>query len=206
MKPALKFLLLVPALVLCACALGPRPVLTSPETSVGTLREAFFRDDPSLFLHCLASPVLGEYSEHTLRIGWSEIRPQVGAFVEKARVVSVGEYTAPALEPMPAAGFVRPTRGAALKKVVLELDGRRETFLFQREVDPAPETAKQARGFWIGDHYFVRTEHPSADTYLVEDSPEKDRTHWRLVFPYEPFQRNGDLTRMLQEKLQSEKK
>ncbi|MBE7492303.1 MAG: hypothetical protein HS108_11175 [Planctomycetes bacterium] len=170
------------------------------------MREAFFRDDASLFIHTLGSPVLREYSEYTLRVGWSEIRPQVGSFVEKARVVSVADFRAPALEPLPPPGFVRPTPGAALKVAVLELEGRRERFLFQREVDPAPETSRQATGFWVGDRYFVRSEHPSAETYLVEDSPEKDRTHWRLVFPYEPFQRDGELTRMLQDKLATEKK
>lgn len=206
MKFALKSVVLLPALLLCACASGPKPILASPDVTVGSMREAFFRDDASLFIHCLGSPVLGSYSEHMLRVGWSEIRPQVGSFVEKAKVASVDEYRAPALEPLPPEGFVRPSRDAALKRVVLEVNGKREEFLFQREVDPAPETAKQAKGFWVGDRYFVRSEHPSAETYLVEDSPEKERTHWRLVFPYEPFQRNGELTRMLQEKLAAEKK
>lgn len=206
MKPAYFLCIALPAMLLCACTSGPQPVLKSPEQSIGAMREAFFRDDPSLFIHCLGSPVLAEYSEHTLRVGWSEIRPRVGAFVEKARVISAEDYRAPAIEPLPPAGFVRPGAGASLKCVILELDGRRERFLFQREVDPAPDTARQARGFWIGDRYFVRTEHPSAETYLVEDSPESERTHWRLVFPYEPFQRSGELTRLLQDQLAREKK
>lgn len=200
------FICLLPAAGLCSCAVGPQPVLTTPQESVGAMREAFFRDDASLFIHCLGQPVLSEYSAHTLRVGWSEIRPRVGAFVEKARVVSVDPYTPPVLEPLPPAGYVRPSAGAQARVVVLELDGRRERFLFQREVDPPLETARQSKGFWIGDRYYVRSEHPSADTYLVDDSPEKDRTHWRLVFPYEPFQRNGELTRLLQETLASEKK
>jgi len=206
MKTRAKFLLVLPALLLCACASGPKPVLVSPDATVGSMREAFFRDDASLFIHCLGSPVLGAYSEYTLRVGWSEIRPQVGSFVENAKVTSVQDFRTPALEPMPAQGFVRPDRDAQLKRAVLELDGKRESFLFQREIDPAPETARQAKGFWVGDRYFVRSEHPSAETYLVEDSPEKERTHWRLVFPYEPFQRSGELTRLLQEKLAAEKK
>lgn len=206
MKNHARFFALLPAVMLCACASGPKPVLSSPDVAVGSMREAFFRDDASLFIHCLGSPVLGEYSEYTLRVGWSDIRPKVGSFVDKATIVSVQDYRAPALEPLPASGFVRPSADAQLKRVVLELDGKREQFLFQREVDPAPQTSRQASGFWVGDRYFVRGEHPSAETYLVEDSPEKDRTHWRLVFPYEPFQRSGELTRMLQEQLAAEKK
>lgn len=186
---------------LCACTSTPAPVLDTPEAAVECMRRSYAQDDSSLFIHALSSPVTREVSTHTIQVGWSEIRPLVGGFVERTRVIEAAKYVAPSAGPPPARGFVRPTPDAALMRVVLELDGKRESVLFQREVDPAPPTAKQAKGFWIGDRYFVRTEHPSAGTYLTEDSPEKDRTHWRLVFPYEPFQGGGELSRMLREKL-----
>lgn len=206
MKTLAALSILTLALFLGACQSTPKPVLTTPEETVGAMRRAYNEDDSSLFLHCLGAPVLREISEHTIRVAWGEIRPKVGGLVEKARAIEVSNYQVPTGAPMPAKGFVRPAMDAPAKVLVLEVDGKRERFLFQREIDPAPETAKQAKGFWIGDRYFMRSEHPSAETYLVEDSPEKDRTHWRLVFPYEPFQRNGELTIMLQQTLAAEKK
>jgi hypothetical protein len=193
------------AILLCACQSTPRPLLDSPQSAVDCMRDAYNNDDASLFIHTLSAPVLTEVSSHTIIIIWSEIRPRVGELVARAKIVEVADYTAPVLEPLPPANFVRPTRDRKLMRLVLELDGKRESVLFQREVDAAPPTAKQAKGFWIGDRYFVKSEHPSPDTYLVEDSPEKERTHWRLVFPYEPFQREGELSRMLQQKLAEKK-
>lgn len=140
-----------------------------------------------------------------LRIGWSEIRPKVGSFIDAATVVEVADYRAGRPDPLAPAGFVWPEDGAPLMRLRLRLQGEEEDFLFQREIDDPPANAKQSRGFWIGDRYFVRTEHPSPDTYLQEDSPESERTHWRLVFPYQPFQRKGPLTYRLQRELNSEK-
>lgn len=192
------------ALLATSCASSQKPVLRQPEVAVTTMRDAFDKDDVGLFLHTLGRPVLKEYSEHIIRIGWSDIRPHVGSFVQSAKVVEVADHA----REKPAAsaqGFVWPNEGARLKRVRLSVDGTTEDFLFELEVDDAPETAKQARGFWIGDRFFVKTEHNSPETYLVDDSPESDRTHWRLVFPYYPFQREGQLTRKLQDQLAAEK-
>jgi hypothetical protein len=194
------------ALLICSCATTPRPLLDSPRAAVECMRQAYENDEPSLFIHTLSAPVLTEVSSHTIMIAWSEIRPRVGELVARAKVLEVADYRAPVLEPLPPSPYVRPQQDRALMRVVLEIDGKRESFLFQREVDPAPPTARQAKGFYIGDRYFVKSQHPSPETYLVEDSPEKERTHWRLVFPYEPFQQDGALSRMLQEKLAEEKK
>lgn len=199
------FLAAAGAFLLAACSTTPRPLLDSPQAAVDCMREAYNSDNAELFIHTLSSPVLTEVSSHTITVAWSEIRPRVGELVAKAKVVDAADYVAPPLEPLPPKHFVRPTRDHALMRVVLELDSKREAVLFQREIDPAPPTAKQAKGFWIGDRYFVKSEHPSAGTYLVEDSPEQDRTHWRLVFPYEPFQQDGELSHMLQQKLAEEK-
>lgn len=196
------FALICAGLLASACSVTARPRLTEPRTSIDVMRDAYREDDPSLFLHTLGRPVLREYSEHMLRVGWSEIRPRVGAFIDRAKVVEVTDYRAPRPDPLAPAGFVWPDDGAPLMRLRLRLDNDEEDFLFQQEIDDAPPTAKQARGFWIGDRYFVRTEHPSPDTYLVEDSPEAERTHWRLVFPYYPFQREGPLTWRLQQELE----
>lgn len=200
-RQILNNLWLLPALLLCACASGPRPVLETPQESVQAMRKAFFQDEPGLFIHCLSGPVLDEYNEQTIRIGWSKIKPLVGELVERSQVIKVEDFQAALREPMPSAGFVRPSRDTRLIRVVLQVDGKRESLLFQREVDPPPPTSRQAQGFWIGDRYFVRGEHPAPDTYLVEDSPEQQRTHWRLVFPYEPFQLDGEISGMLQRQL-----
>jgi len=192
--------------LLCSCQSSPLPRLDSPQAAVECMRAAYRDNDPSLFIHTLGAPVFDEVSAHTIRVAWGEIRPVVGTFVDGLRVIEEGDYRVPDREPLPAQGFVRPRPGTPLKKLVLELDGARESVLFERETDPAPPTAVQAPGFWIGDRYFVKSEHPSPQTYLVDDSPESDRTHWRLVFPYEAFQREGELTRKLVEKLRAEAK
>lgn len=196
--------LICAGLIATACATTERPVLRTPETTVEVMREAYAADDASLFLHTLSRPVLDEYSEHTIRIGWSEIRPLVGEFIESAQVLSVDDYQAAKPDPLAPAEFVWPREGAELKKVRLIVDGDAENLLFEREIDPPAERSRQARGFWIGDRYYVRTEHDSPNTYLVEDSPKAERTHWRLVFPYEPFQRDGALTRRMQQRLAEE--
>ncbi|MCC6463987.1 MAG: hypothetical protein IT463_01455 [Planctomycetes bacterium] len=199
-------MLLALPFALTACASGPRPLLDSPDAAVTAMRDAYRQDEPGLFLHCLSRPVLKVYSEHVLRVGWSEIRPRVGDLVAAAEVVSRDSYQAPQPLPLPLPpeGCVNPEAGLPLLRVRLRVQGREEDFLFQREVDPAPPAARQAAGFWVGDRYFVRSEHPSPQTYLFEDSPEEGRTHWRLVFPYAPFQQGGELTRLLQEKLAAE--
>lgn len=186
------------------CATTPRPTLVDPEETVDVMHDAYLEDDPGLFLHTLGRPVLREYSEHLLRVGWSDIRPRVGEFVEGAEVVEVEDFEPVASDPLVDPAFVWPDDGAPLARVRLRVDGRQEDFLFQQEVDPPAELSKQARGFWIGDSYYVRTEHPSPATYLVEDSPEDERTHWRIVFPFHPFQHNGELTRALQQRLADE--
>jgi hypothetical protein len=199
------FPLLCAVLLTVACSTGPRPVLSNPEVSVGAMRDAFEQDDVGLFLHTLGRPVLREYSEHVIRIGWSDIRPRVGEFVDGARVVEIvdvpsGEHADFASLPTPR-GYVWPEPTAHLRRVRLAVGDDYEDFLFALEIDPPPPTAKQARGFWIGDRYFVRTEHSSPQTYLVDDSPEAERSHWRLVFPYLPYQQDGKLTIRLQEQL-----
>ncbi|MBX3460564.1 MAG: hypothetical protein KF696_11475 [Planctomycetes bacterium] len=188
-----------------ACTLTARPVLATPDTTVAVMREAFDKDDVGLFLHTLGRPVLKEYSEHIIRIGWSDIRPHVGSFVESAKVIEVADLPRAGAPRRPPNGFVEPREGAQLKRVRLAVGDAQEDFLFELEVDDAPQHSKQARGFWIGDRYFVRTQHHSPQTYLVEDSPEKERTHWRLVFPYHAYQQQGALTEKLQRQLAAEK-
>ena len=102
------------------------------------MRDAYREDDPSLFLHTLGRPVLREYSEHMLRVGWSEIRPRVGAFIDRAKVVEVTDYRAPRPDPLAPAGFVWPDDGAPLMRLRLRLDNDEEDFLFQQEIDDAP--------------------------------------------------------------------
>lgn len=191
-------------LVATGCVTTPRPQLTEPEKTIDAVRDAYQQDDAGLFLHTLGKPVLREYSEHIIRVGWGEIRPRVGSFVEQAEVVSVEDFREASRDVNVDPGFVWPDDRAQLKRVRLRLDGKEEDFLLQQEVDDAPEQSKQADGFWIGDRYFVKREHASPKTYLTEDSPEDERTHWRLVFPYYPFQNNGPLTAMLQKTLEEQ--
>jgi hypothetical protein len=182
-----------------------RPQLVQPQTTIKVMRDAYREDDAGLFLHTLGRPVLREYSEHLVRVGWSEIRPKVGAFVDAAEVVEAEKYRAENRDVLVSSDFVWPEPDAELMRVRLRLGNDEEDFLFEQELDDAPETAKQAKGFWIGDRYFVRSEHPSPGTYQLGDSPESERTQWRLVFPYHPFQQNGPLTARLQAILNNEK-
>ncbi|MHC4839934.1 MAG: hypothetical protein ACYTDT_03095 [Planctomycetota bacterium] len=193
--------LILAGLQATACATTETRQLKNPETTVAVMRDAFNEDESSLFLHCLSKQVLSRYSEHVIRIGWSDIRPGVGEFVSVAKVVEVKEFDAADYDPLVAEDFVWPTDGAVLKRVKLSVEGDTEDFLFEREVDDPPSNAKQARGFWIGDQYIVRTEHDSPETYQDEDSPESERVQWRLVFPYYPFQSNGALTARLQRQM-----
>jgi hypothetical protein len=203
--PLAPLALIFVASLSAACTVTTRPLLKNPQTTVEVMRRSYREDDSGLFLHTLGRPVLREYSEHVLRVGWSEIRPKVGEFIERAKVVSTKDYDAPKPDPLAPPEFVWPEINAKLKAVRLRLDGEEENFLFEREVDEAPENTKQAKGFWIGDRYFVKTEHPSPGTYLEGNSPESERTHWRLVFPYYPFQKNGPLTARLQDTIAGEK-
>ena len=197
--------LIFAALLSAACTVTTRPLLKDPETTVDVMRRSYHDDDAGLFLHTLGRPVLREYSEHLLRVGWSEIRPKVGEFIDRAEVISVNDYAREKPDPFAPADFVWPEEEAKLKVVRLKLDDEEENFLFEQEIDDAPENTQQAKGFWIGDRYFVKTEHPSPNTYLEGNSPEAERTHWRLVFPYYPFQKNGPLTARLQETITNEK-
>jgi len=199
------FSLLCAGLLATGCTVTTRPQLVEPQTTIEVMRQAYREDDSGLFLHTLGRPVLREYSEHLVRVGWSEIRPKVGEFVDAAKIVEAESWRAPKPDPFVSSDFVWPDPDALLMRVRLQLDGDEEDFLFQQEIDDAPEDAKQARGFWIGDRYFVRTEHVSPNTYMDKDSPESERTQWRLVFPYFPFQADGPLTRRLQQTLNSEK-
>lgn len=201
------FCLTAPLLLLAACVGGgPRPLLREPSDSLDAMRAAFDRDDSSLFIHTLSAPVLKRYSEYVIRLGWGEIRPRIGAMVKRAKFVSIADYRTP--DPVPGVGgdFVWPKSGLDARRVRLAVDDDWEDFLFVREVDPPPEDAAQSKGFWVGDRYFVRREHDSPQTYLTQDVPEKDRTHWRLVFPFFPFQRHGKLGRLLQDEMSRERK
>ncbi|MEE9311591.1 MAG: hypothetical protein V3V10_04185, partial [Planctomycetota bacterium] len=164
-----------------ACATTGARQLKYPQTTVAVMRQAFSEDESSLFLHCLSRPVLSQYSEHVIRIGWSDIRPAVGEFVADAEVVEVLDYDAEKFDPLVPEDFVWPSDGAALKRVQLRVGNDAEYFLFEREVDAPPANSKQARGFWIGDKYISSTEHDSPQTYQGEDSPESERVQWRLV-------------------------
>jgi hypothetical protein len=139
--------------------------------------------------------------ESAVRIGWSEVRPSIGRLVERARVVEVADTRTQAPDVLVSPEFIWPEADRPAKRLRLEVDGVREDFLFVREIDPAPEQSSEAEGFWVGDRYFVRREHPSPRTYLTEESKEADRTHWRLVFPYYPYNREGRLARLLQDEL-----
>lgn len=169
------------------------------------MRSAYREDDAGLFLHTLGKPVLREYSEHIIRVGWNEIRPGVGEFIERAELVEIEDYRERERAMNVPADYVWPEDGAPLKRVRLRLDGQEEDFLLELEIDDAPETSKQATGFWIGDRYYVKREHVSPKTYLTDDSPESERTHWRIVFPYHPFQNQGPLTARLIDSLTNQK-
>ena len=84
--------LIFAALLSAACTVTTRPLLKDPETTVDVMRRSYHDDDAGLFLHTLGRPVLREYSEHLLRVGWSEIRPKVGEFIDRAEVISVNDY------------------------------------------------------------------------------------------------------------------
>jgi hypothetical protein len=196
--------LLCAGFVAFGCASGPRPQLTDPEVTVRAMRDAFEKDDVALFLHTLGRPVLREYNEHLIRVGWGDFRPRVGDFVEGARVVEIEDVQPLPHDPTASRSFVWPAESARLRRVRIAVGEAHEDFLFAREVDEPPATARQARGFWVGDRYFVQTEHPSPATYLTDDSPEAERVHWRLVFPYYPYQHNGQLSTRLQAQLAQE--
>ncbi|MDC1142759.1 hypothetical protein OAU50_06680 [Planctomycetota bacterium] len=193
--------LILAGLQATGCATVETQQLVDPQTTVDVMRHAFSEDESSLFLHCLSRSVLSRYSEHVIRVGWSDIRPSVGEFVEHANVIEIEDYDAEKNDPLVPEDFVWPTEGAQLKRVTLRVENDTEDFLFEREVDDPPADAKQARGFWIGDQYIVRTEHDSPQTYQDKSSPESERVQWRLVFPYHPFQANGALTAKLQSKM-----
>lgn len=197
--------LIVAGFLATACVTTPRPQLTEPETTIEVMRNAYAKDDAGLFLHTLGKPVLREYSEHIIRVGWSEIRPRVGEFVERAEIVETDDYTPGERDLNVPADYVWPDDGAKLMRVRLRLDGEEEDFLLEREVDDPPENTKQADGFWIGDRYYVKREHVSPKTYMEGDSPESERTHWRIVFPYHPFQHNGPLTARLVDTMANQK-
>jgi len=180
-----------------SCASTDLPRLENPDDTVDALRSAFNKDEVELFLHCLSQPVKKKFSPHTIRIAWGEIRPLIGELAKDAEVEVDGEYKY--IEPDPNApdGYVWPNPESQLLRVTLRIEGRSEHFLLVRETDDPPENSKQAVGFWINDTYHTRNAHGSPDTYLTNDSPPEERTHWRLVLPYYPFQNRGELTREL---------
>lgn len=195
------------ALLCASCAVtGKRPVLRTPEDSLGAMRRAYASDDSGLFLHTLASETLKRYSEHTIRIGWGELRPHLGNLVEEAKVVAVREYVTPGRDSAADDTFVWPPAGERARRVRLALRGAEEEFLFVSETDPPPEKSKQAAGVWIGSRYYTRREHRALNTYAQDDVPEKDRTHWRLVFPFYPFQKQGQIAAMLQQEIARSRK
>lgn len=190
------------ALLAGACATSPKPLLHEPQAAVGAMRDAIEKNDVGLFLHTLGRPVLKEYGEQRLRLGWSGIRPHLANFVGPASVVEVKEYQSPGRnDSIPSGWVIWPEPGAKLMRVRLELDGEQEDFLFALEVDLPPAQSLQSRGFYIGDNWYAVTEHDSPQTYLVKDSPESERTHWRMVFPYYWFQNEGPLTQRLLDEL-----
>lgn len=202
MKPRLAICLACLALCCASCSVsGPRPVLRTPEDSLSAMRDAYKRDDSGLFLHTLAAQTLKRYSEHTIRIGWSELRPHLGSLVEEAKVVEVRDYVTPGRDSAANDTFVWPDAGTRARRVRLSLRGVEEDFLFVSETDPPPEKSKQAPGIWIGSRWYTRREHRALNAYAQDDVPEKDRTHWRLVFPFYPFQKEGKIAALLQQEI-----
>jgi hypothetical protein len=208
MKSRLIFTLLSVLALLCAsCATSAaRPVLRTPEDSLDAMRGAYSRDDSGLFLHTLAGDTLKRYSEYTIRLGWSELRPHLGKLVEDAKVIEVKDYVTPPRDGQASDTYVWPRDGLRAKRVRLSVRGNEEDFLFVSEVDPPPEKSKQATGIWIGGHYYTRREHRALNAYAQDDVPEKDRTHWRLVFPFYPFQKDGKIAALLQQEIARDRK
>ncbi len=208
MKSRLALLLLSLLALACAsCATtGARPVLRTPEDALDAMRGAYARDDSGLFLHTLAAETLKRYSEYTIRLGWSELRPHLGKLVEDAKVVEVKDYVTPPRDGQASDTYVWPREGLRVKRVRLSVRGSEEDFLFVSEVDPPPEKSKQAAGIWIGGHWYTRREHRALNAYAEDDVPEKDRTHWRLVFPFYPFQKEGKIAALLQQEISRERK
>lgn len=203
----LRFVPLLAAALLCAaCSVsGARPVLRTPEDSLSAMRGAYANDDPGLFLHTLAAQTLKRYSEYTIRLGWGELRPHIGKLVEEAKVVGVHDYSTPARDGLASDTFVWPREGLRAKRVRLSLRGAEEDFLFLSEIDPPPEQSKQAEGIWIGSRWYTRREHRALFAYADQDVPEKDRTHWRLCFPFYPFQKDGKIAALLQQEIARER-
>lgn len=202
MKPQAILALLLLALPLSACAVtGKRPVLRTPEDSLSAMRQAWADDDSGLFLHTLAADTLKRYSEHTIRLGWSELRPHLGSLVEQAKVAAVSDYLTPGRDRAAPDAYVWPQANTRAKRVRLRLRDVEEDFLFVQEVDAPPEKSRQALGVWIGSRWYTRREHRALNAYAQDDVPEKDRTHWRLVFPFYPFQKDGKIAALLQQEI-----
>lgn len=202
MNPRTLFIPFCLALLCSACAVTTkRPVLRTPEDSLSAMRSAYAADDSGLFLHTLAADTLKRYSEHTIRIGWGELRPNLGALVEQAKVAQVDDYIVPGRDRAAPEAYVWPAAGVRAKRVRLRLRDSEEDFLFVQEVDAPPEKSKQAMGVWIGSRWYTRREHRALSTYAQDDVPEKDRTHWRLVFPFFPFQKDGKIAALLQQEI-----
>ena len=181
-------------------------MLRTPQDSLSAMRSAYEQDDVGLFLHTVAAPVLKRYSEYTIRLGWDQLRPQVGKLVAESKIVEVSDYVTPGIDAAAPPENIWPKDGVRGKRVRLGVKGAEEDFLFLQEVDPPPQGSKQASGVWIGDRYFTKREHRSLGTYVSNDVPEKDRTHWRLVFPFYPFQKDGQIAALLKQEIARERK
>ncbi|NUQ34212.1 MAG: hypothetical protein HUU29_04655 [Planctomycetaceae bacterium] len=195
------------ALVSCAIPNGARVTLDTPETAVRHMESAFAGDDVDAFLFTLSEETLAKY-ETKILVAWEDVREMF--YFRDVKVTGEEAYKPEYENPGATSDYVFPKRGKPARKVRarIEVDGKHydEDFLFVQEIDPPRDNTMDSPYIRVRDETIPRHEHPTPDRYATEREDARSRTHWRLIYPYYPFQSRSKLARDLMNKLGGEER
>lgn len=199
----LKILIFLVAVALMAtsCAPVPKTKFASPADTLEGMRRAIDTDSPLLFMSTLSAEALDQHGT-AIRLGWNEVRERIVflkdelAILEDATFVPSGRQNFPPdvdeAYVWPDYRVERPYRRLRLR---IPFDGEvfEEDFLFVRELDDPEVNTDQSPWIQVGDQWYLRDFHPNPERYAGKEGTLEERTSWRAVYPYFPFQRGSRL-------------
>lgn len=191
-----------------ACASDGRH-LREPTDTLNLVQESLREDRALKFMGALSRDVRDQWGD-TILAGWFAVRDQFAFLADDVKVMSSAPFTPAAPTDFASTPegqqyiWPDPASGRPFRKLTISVTFKGELFtedlLLVQELDPIPDNTSESPWVRVGEQWIWRADHPNPARHADRPPSEEERSNWRLVYPYHPFQANSAFSkRLLQE-------
>ncbi len=179
----------------------------TPQATLAAGRHAIQEKKALAFLDILSVETRQKH-ETTFLLGWKEVQDLFSFLAEDVEIAELDQdYTLASFsdEDIPEE-YVWPTPHKPSFRLRLKIPYKGqiywEDFLFVQEVDPEEKNTKNSQWIQVGLHEYLRSQHPTPYRYQTPGKSLQERTNWRILYPYYPFQSKSKLAATIVQELQ----